>query len=546
MELTKYQKDIIKFFKDNPNKNIYINAKAGCGKSFIAVQMLKDVSLNSVYLAFNKSIAEEMKEKLDNPKVKIYTMHGLCNSILNYNLAKDTPQAVGIGKQRSENNTGKLDYYKIPNLIEDLLLTNQKARKDYEYKDFLKENYTKLYNLIRLKAIEMDSITIKASIHDIIREQGLFFHEDYDTPNIEDVLTLCKRLHNRSLELFEEEKIYDFTDMLYITFLKLSNKEWEVPYWHLYSNVVNDELQDYSTIQLLLLRFFKRANGRYVFILDPRQAIYLFSGANSNSFKLVKSLYAPVMEFDLPINYRCASSHLDYVNRLYNIGIKANNKAPKGHIYDLTLEEMLDTIKPGDYLIGRKNKWLMPCILELIKRGKPVYIKDENFVKSVKKVVSNCNFDSIVEVENKIKNKQKRLQQKIKYEKNNETTEEKAIVSEEHEGQMECLNTIILLLNSFKQKYSTKSKNQFLKYIDGILNTEKSTNCIFVSSIHCVKGLEANNVFILNKAVPPIDKRMTREQRQQEYNLSYVALTRAKENLYLVSLEKEEDEEDYD
>ena len=43
-----------------------------CGKSFIATQMLKDVDKNSIYVAFNKSIAEEMKEKITNEYKKVY------------------------------------------------------------------------------------------------------------------------------------------------------------------------------------------------------------------------------------------------------------------------------------------------------------------------------------------------------------------------------------------------------------------------------------------------------------------------------------------
>ena len=61
-----------------------------------------------------------------------------------------------------------------------------------------------------------------------------------------------------------------------------------------------------------------------------------------------------------------------------------------------------------------------------------------------------------------------------------------------------------------------------------------------VSSIHCVKGLEADNVFVLNEGKTVIDGNMSNEQKQQEFNLSYVSLTRAKENLYLVKAEGEE------
>lgn len=568
MELTTYQKQILNYFRDYPSNNLYVNAKAGCGKSFIAAQMLKDVENNSVYLAFNKSIAEEMKAKISNPKVNVYTMHGLCNSILNYNLHNERENSTNakraIGINRGIFSEGQLDHYKIYKIIDNLLYKDSEARRNFEYKTFLKENYVKLYNLIRLKVINLDDAAhAKKNLALTIMEQNLFFHDKFETPSIEEVLPFCKQIHNKSLELFNENKVYDFTDMLYITYIKLCEGEWSVPYWHMYSNVVNDELQDYSTIQLYLLRFFKRKNGRFVFILDPNQAIYLFSGANSSSFKLVKTLYAPVKEFQLPINYRCATSHLEYVNRLHNIGIKPCPTASVGTIERINKDTALNLIEPGDYLIGRKNKWLLPMILELIKRGKPVYIKDEAFVKSIKKVIEDFNFNSIIELERKIKNKEQQLRQKLEEKKKKEREAQKELeiqdeledneleemqeqditVEEEVEdnsGQTEVLEVIKRLLYSFKEQYTTNSKNQFLKYIDSILNTTKSENCIFVSSIHCVKGLEAENVFVLNEGKPVIDNLMSREQRQQEYNLSYVALTRAKENLYLVKAEGEE------
>ena len=99
MELTTYQKNIIKYFVSHPSSNMYINAKAGCGKSFIATQMLKDVDKNSIYLAFNKAIAEEMKEKITNPKVKICTIHSLCYSVLLYNLQEEKTSQKGLKQE---------------------------------------------------------------------------------------------------------------------------------------------------------------------------------------------------------------------------------------------------------------------------------------------------------------------------------------------------------------------------------------------------------------------------------------------------------------
>ena len=76
-----------------------------------------------------------------------------------------------------------------------------------------------------------------------------------------------------------------------------------------------------------------------------------------------------------------------------------------------------------------------------------------------------------------------------------------------------------------------------------MLNTTSRKNAVVCSSIHQAKGSETNNVFVLNEAEPMIYNYMSPEQKQQEINLSYVSLTRAKENLYLVEMPKKEDEE---
>ena len=53
-------------------------------------------------------------------------------------------------------------------------------------------------------------------------------------------------------------------------------------------------------------------------------------------------------------------------------------------------------------------------------------------------------------------------------------------------------------------------------------------------TIHKAKGLEADNVFVLNEAKVTKDFRNSPEQQTQEYNLSYISITRAKNTLYLV------------
>ena len=70
-----------------------------------------------------------------------------------------------------------------------------------------------------------------------------------------------------------------------------------------------------------------------------------------------------------------------------------------------------------------------------------------------------------------------------------------------------------------------------LKYkIQEIFSDKKEG--IVCSSVHKAKGLEADNVFILNYHLMPHPMAETPEEIQQEMNIKYVAITRAKKNLY--------------
>lgn len=85
-QLNKYQQEIVDYFKENPQKNMLVEAFAGCSKTTTIIEMIKDTTTSDVYLAFNNAIATECRSKIINPKVKVYTMHSLGLQIMNYNL----------------------------------------------------------------------------------------------------------------------------------------------------------------------------------------------------------------------------------------------------------------------------------------------------------------------------------------------------------------------------------------------------------------------------------------------------------------------------
>lgn len=81
--------------------------------------------------------------------------------------------------------------------------------------------------------------------------------------------------------------------------------------------------------------------------------------------------------------------------------------------------------------------------------------------------------------------------------------------------------------------------DEFLTYVESFLLAQgdgsKSNDCPILSSIHQMKGGEADNVYIMDyPLLPYIKNQMTDEDKIQERNLKYVAITRAKKSLKLV------------
>lgn len=307
------------------------------------------------------------------------------------------------------------------------------------------------------------------------------------------------------------------------------------------TGIISHNCQDLSTIQLKLLKFIKRSKGRYIFVGDFNQACYNFCGSNARSFTLIPKLYAPIKEFDLPINYRCPTSHLAKVNRDFGIPIQPRPDAPIGSIKTIDKEEIKKYVHAGDLVISRKNKWLSDVILDLAIHGIPIYMEDKDMVEQIKKLVSSQKAASLYELKNKlekiIKKYNVQLEKIVKKEteKAEEDTKKMIDVSDTN-SRIDNINFIKSILSYYSSQPQNKydKPDDFIRYIDVLLNTKMPSNCVRVCSVHKAKGLEAPQTFVLNEAKVCTDRRNSWEQNEQEKNLSYISITRAKENLFLV------------
>ena len=96
------------------------------------------------------------------------------------------------------------------------------------------------------------------------------------------------------------------------------------------------------------------------------------------------------------------------------------------------------------------------------------------------------------------------------------------------------INFVLEILKYYQNRSGNTSTLEFQRYLDKLLNTSPSSDCVTLSSVHKAKGLEADNVFVLNEGKVCFDPRNSPELQQQEKNLSYISLTRAKNKMYLV------------
>ena len=519
-ELSEYQQNIKTFFITHPHDNMAIEALAGSGKTSTALMLTELTKTSDVYVAFNKSIQMEMKEKLKNPKTKCYTMHGLALSVMRYNLEKKKQEV-------------QLDNFKIHKIIADIFKEEYQYNKKLntaEYKDYIQDNYITLYNIIRLKCI--DNLNVD-NIDWICDELGIFQStSEFEAHTPTEILNWLTQIDNMSVKLFEENNIIDFTDMLYITLQKLKSQDWDIPFWLLFTNIYYDEFQDASLLHQKLIRYFKRSNGRFIFIYDKNQAIYGFAGADCRATDNVDKLFAPVTHFKLPINYRCGYDILKYVNRSFNVGILPRPNANQGNVLRLEEKALSKKVKPNDFIIGRKNQQLISTALALVRSGIRIFLSDKEIVtkivKTIKSTKQNTVHDLLIYCTHFLE-EYGQLPEKDRMKYNRED-----------------IDLIIILINYFvKDNNKTSKIDRFLSYIQNMINVDNPDNCVRIMSIHKSKGLEADNVFVLNEGRVFYELGRSKDMIQQEKNLSYVALTRAKENLYLVRCESnEKDEED--
>ncbi len=476
-----YQANIFKFIEDPLKGNAIVKAVAGSGKSTTIVEGNRRVlamGLSSVLLAFNKTIADELKNQGVNAKTFHSATYG------------------AVTKSRCTNNVEA-------NKLRTLTKRNMSNNDDFVYGNFC----SKLVGLARQNGIGAGLVC------DLEKEWwAIVEHHDMELENERGNMERAIELARELLVWSNESTMVDFDDLLYFAV----KDDLLLPK---YDFVFVDEAQDTNAIQRAILRKMMKPTSRMIAVGDPSQAIYGFRGADSDSLDLLSTEFN-CEDLPLTISYRCSKAVVNHAHKWVK-HIEAAETAEEGEIVNLDTKWDHATFRPNDLVVCRTTKPLVSLAYKLMKARVPVKILGREIGQGLKSLIAKMKAADVDDLIIKVEAWASREIDKAI---------EKALDSKA-ESIQDKSDAIICIIDSLPE--DKRTIDELLIVIDNLFGnlTEGS---VILGTAHKCKGMEAEHVFWLNSSACP--SRWARQpwQKQQEINICYVITTRAKRSLILI------------
>lgn len=440
MTPSKYQQAIYDFVKNGTGHGV-VRGVAGCGKTSTNIRALNyvDPFMSSIFLAFNKHIADELKGR------------GVDNASTFHKLGKGNIQAAFP--------KAKFNQYKVFDILDDLKVN---------YDD--KPTVARLVSLAKSNLIDgsLDSINSLIDVSSTIQV-------DYDRQD--EIAGIAHKAFHKSVE---NKSKFDFDDMIYWPAVDI------VP-CQKFDFIFVDEAQDLNKAQITMAE--KTCNGRMLIIGDPWQSIYAFRGAFIGIMDYMQHKL-DAMELPLTISYRAPQSVVELVNdRFPEIVFEGWEQAEEGMIVSTVNQCMIDNIRPGDGAICRTNAPLVRPCFELIRQGIKANILGRDIGKGL---------ISLVKRRERLKRTTDlgRLLKELYVYFDNERDKLSKI---DAQGRINTLKDQIDTIVAISDGCDTI---QELKVKINSTFSDKAKGVVF-SSIHKAKGLEWNRIWIIKPSLMP-------------------------------------------
>jgi superfamily I DNA/RNA helicase len=339
---------------------------------------------------------------------------------------------------------------------------------------------------------------------------------------------------NRYEDFKERINKYDFTDQLEIFYRALDR--WHPPLTHLFV----DECQDLSTLQWKIVNKLHGKIGTSVYAGDDKQAIYGFSGGDTQALIDLEGERIILEE-----SYRLPKTILAYSESIAsNIREKqpytVSSRQEEGSVeYINNLFLLEEQMKEGTwFLLVRNRKMMSTFEVQLNKMGF-LYLSDSANSLITEEVLHVIETWSQMIKGFTISGKDAKLIYS-KYLRGKSVAhgfkKQLLLVEDDESLDRGTLRDQFGLLKT-DEWYDSLSFSEALREALMLLKEKGELGSkprIRVSTIHAVKGKEADNVVVLPD-MSVLTHRAFQKNPDDEHRVFYVAVTRAKQNLYLHS-----------
>lgn len=481
--LTPEQQTIIDAAR-NTTDNLLISALAGAAKTSTLVRLAREVKVPTLAISFNTRIAKEMKTRMPE-WVESRTLNSLGLKVWNDNKGR-------------RSNVEEAKVYRLTRAAIESV-DDEKTRG---------ELFDRMADLMQMVRYAKSNGYIPTGLYPqakrLIGDDELLNLLDEPPSDVE--WDIFQQVYQQSLAEALGEKAapnLDFDDMLLMpTVFPASFASPPL--------VLVDEAQDLSSLNhAMLLKFARR---RIIAVGDECQSIYGFRGAHEESMDLLRQTFN-MTPLNLTVSFRCPVAVVEAA-RFRAPHMQYPEWAKPGTVLMLNhwgVEDLPDSAT----ILCRNNAPLFNIAIRLLKNGRFPELIGNDIGKTLVRWLKKLGTPTTSQADALVALSAWRVE---KLARNRNPTKV--------EDQAACLKIFI---------DQGPTLGDAIAYADHIL---QRTGTIKMMTIHKAKGLEWNNVFILDRDLIG--------DEQQELNLRYVAITRAKSTLTYINSDDFRGKEDND
>lgn len=484
------QQDAIRRFILEQQGSADLQAVAGSGKTTTVTWATQFMRGTVALLAFNKKIALELQDRVSDPK----------------RITAGTFHSFGLRCWKRMAPKCQIDEKKVSKLVGTL--------PNSEYDPQLRANMIKLISLAKQHMLTPDSDTLMWG--ELIEHYGL----ETQAEQVPDINLARDFLAQSNAQC---SSFIDFDDMIYAPVIHgavCGTYDW----------VIIDEAQDTNAARRALALKLMRKGGRLIAVGDPYQAIYGFTGADHNAMRLISDELGSTV-LPLSVSFRCPQAVVREA-QAYVPHIEASPAAIEGTVDSMDLDAFLSqTPDPTSVMLCRVTKPLVRIAYTLLGKGIACGIEGRDIgaqlIKLTQKVMKRAGRTPTMTqfLDRLDQYQQNRVAMLLRQERD---TEAEALIDQ-------C-DAIRVVAEQFEADSNAEAIVNALGEL--FIDSENATRKVFtLSTVHKAKGREWDRVYLLGRAtyMPSRWAKKAWEQ-EQERNLIYVALTRAKRQLTDVAI----------